>query len=71
MKARIVQLNGFSGHADKDQLFRWLSALKRPPRHVFVVHGEEDASGNFAEFVEGQTGWKTSVPAYGDEVVLD
>jgi metallo-beta-lactamase family protein len=71
VKANIVQLHGFSGHADKDILFRWLSALKKPPRQVFVVHGEESSARSFADFVTEQTGWQTSIPAYGDEVTLD
>ena len=71
VKAKIVQLNGFSGHADRDQLLRWLSALKRPPRRVFVVHGEEDSARSFADFVAERTGWDISVPSYGDEVILD
>jgi metallo-beta-lactamase family protein len=71
VRARIVQMDGFSGHADKDMLLRWLSALKRPPRQVFVIHGEESSAENFADFVAEQTGWQTSVPEYGDEVVLD
>jgi metallo-beta-lactamase family protein len=71
VKAKVVQLHGFSGHADRDMLFRWLSALKTPPRQVFVVHGEESSARSFADFVTEQTGWQTSVPAYGDEVVLD
>ena len=71
VKANIVQLPGFSGHADREMLFRWLSALKKPPRHVFVVHGEEDSARSFADFVTEQTGWQTSIPDYGDEIVLD
>jgi metallo-beta-lactamase family protein len=35
VRARIVQLNGFSAHADRDELFKWLSGLQRPPLHVF------------------------------------
>lgn len=71
VKANIVKMDGFSGHADRDMLFRWLSALKKPPRQVFVVHGEESSAENFANFVVEQTGWQTSVPEYGDEVILD
>ena len=44
VKAKIVKLNGFSSHADKDELLAWISALKRPPRQIFVVHGEETVS---------------------------
>lgn len=71
VKAKIVQLDGFSGHADRDMLLRWLSALRKPPRQVFVVHGEQSSARGFADFVTEQTGWQTSVPDYGDEVILD
>ena len=71
VKARIAKLNGFSAHADRDGLLQWLSAIKNPPRQLFVVHGEEEVSSIFAEYVRGKLGWKVSVPQYKDEVVLD
>ena len=49
----------------------WLKELKAPPRKVFVVHGETKSAKSFAEFVESQTGWNVSAPAYNDEVILD
>ncbi|HEX29918.1 TPA: MBL fold metallo-hydrolase, partial [Candidatus Poribacteria bacterium] len=48
VRARIVQINGFSGHADRDELFRWLSGLKGKPRHLFVTHGEPESAHSFA-----------------------
>jgi metallo-beta-lactamase family protein len=71
VKARVVKVNGFSAHADRDELFRWLSGLKKPPRHLFVTHGEPDAAQYFANFVKEKTGWQTSVPSYEDKVTLD
>jgi metallo-beta-lactamase family protein len=71
VKARIVQVDGFSAHADRDELFRWLSGLKRPPQHLFVTHGEPEAAQYFADFVREKTAWQVSVPKYQDEVVLD
>ena len=71
VKARIAKLNGFSAHADRDGLLQWLSAIKNPPRQLFVVHGEEEVSSIFAEYVRGKLGWKVSVPHYKDEVMLD
>jgi len=71
VRARVVQMNGFSAHADRSELFKWLSGLKRPPLHIFVTHGEPDAARNFASFVREKTGWQTSVPSYKDEVILD
>lgn len=71
VQARIVQMNGFSAHADRDELFQWLSALKRPPLHLFVTHGEPEAARYFADFLKQKTGWDISVPGYKDEVILD
>jgi len=71
VKASIVQVLGFSAHADKNELFNWLSNLKKPPRHVFVVHGETNAAHHFSKFLTEQTGWPSSVPTYGAEVTLD
>jgi metallo-beta-lactamase family protein len=71
VKAKIVQMNGFSAHADKQELFHWLSAIKNQPRGVFVVHGEEEVSNGFADYLKDKLGWKVSVPQYKDEIVLD
>jgi len=69
--ARIVQMSGFSAHADRDELFRWLSGFRKPPLQVFVTHGEPESAQQFARFLEEKTGWKTSLPGYRDEVVLN
>jgi metallo-beta-lactamase family protein len=71
VKAKIVQMNGFSAHADKNELFHWLSAIKNQPRGVFVVHGEEEVSTGFADYLKDKLGWNVSVPQYKDEVILD
>jgi metallo-beta-lactamase family protein len=71
VRARVAQINGFSAHADRDELFRWLSALQKPPTHLFIVHGEAEASFQFAEYLRERTGWEISVPEYQDTVILD
>ena len=71
VKARIARINGFSAHADKEELFEWLSELKKPPRKLFIVHGEAESANEFGEYIREKTGWQVAVPAYQDEVVLD
>jgi metallo-beta-lactamase family protein len=71
VRARIAQIHGFSSHADRDELFRWLSELKKVPRRVFVVHGEPEAASRFSEFLKEKTGWDISVPEYGAEALLE
>lgn len=71
VRARVVQLGGFSAHADRDELMAWLARLKKAPRRVFVTHGEETASTAFAEHIRARMGWEVSVPQYMDEVILE
>jgi metallo-beta-lactamase family protein len=71
VKADIVRIQGFSAHADRDELLAWLMKLKKPPSRLFVVHGETEGAQNFADYVKDKTGWNVLVPNYQDEVVLD
>jgi metallo-beta-lactamase family protein len=44
VRAEVVQIHGFSGHADQTDLLRLLSPLAGKQKRVFLVHGEEDQS---------------------------
>lgn len=70
VKARVAQIEGFSGHADRTALLRWLSTLKSPPRHLFLTHGEQQASRSLAEHIHDAMGWQVSVPEYKELVEL-
>ncbi|TFG45941.1 MAG: MBL fold metallo-hydrolase, partial [Candidatus Brocadiia bacterium] len=71
VRAKILKVTGFSAHADRDELLKWLKSLKKAPRQVFVVHGEENSAKEFGDFIRQQTGWNVTVPAYKDEVTID
>lgn len=61
VRARVVQLNGLSGHADRSELVDWARHLKQPPRHTFLVHGEPDAAEALAESLRVQLGFQNVV----------
>jgi metallo-beta-lactamase family protein len=71
VKARIVQIPGFSAHADRDELLHWLSSLPKPPRKLFIVHGEAESAKHFGQYVHEKTGWDVLVPDYREEVILN
>ena len=71
VRARIEKINGFSGHADKGELFDWLSHIKKAPRRVFVTHGEEKVAKSYASHVHRKLGLDTHVPEYREVVELD
>ena len=71
VRARIVQIGGFSAHADRDDLLHWLEGIKVNPKRIFVTHGEEKAAEHFSTFLREKTGFETYVPSYGETVKLD
>ena len=71
VRARVAQIHGFSGHADRSGLLRWLDGFQKPPRHLFLTHGEEQESLNLAETVRSQRQWQVTVPNYQQAVTLD
>jgi len=51
VRATITRIDGFSSHADRNELMDWLSSIKNKPRSVFVTHGEEESAESFAGLV--------------------
>jgi metallo-beta-lactamase family protein len=71
VKAKVVQIGGFSAHADKNEMLNWLMKFKRPPKRIFLVHGEPDSEQAFSGFLTEKTGFNVTVPEYNEQVVLD
>ena len=69
--AEIYNLEGFSGHADKDGLIAWLRGLQKKPHDIFLVHGELESKEGFAQLVKDQLGWDTTVVREVSEFTLD
>ena len=69
--AQIHNLEGFSGHADKDGLFAWLSGFQTVPKHVFLVHGEEESKKAFAYTVKEKLGYDPIVVTEQSEYILE
>ena len=64
--ANIEALPGISGHADDAGLMRWISAFEQKPRHVFVVHGEDEAAAAFAARLESELSLEANAPYNGE-----
>ena len=70
MRAEIVQDEGFSVHADAEELLDWLLGLPEEPETVFVTHGEPEAAHALADQVRERTGATVVVPRLGERVLL-
>ena len=68
VSAKIESLKGISGHADMKGLLDWLRGFQGGVQHVFVVHGEDTVTDEFAKTVTDTFGWKAFAP-YSSGVV--
>ncbi|MEG0863954.1 MAG: MBL fold metallo-hydrolase [Clostridia bacterium] len=64
--ASIGKLSGISGHADQNGLLKWISAFEPKPKHVFVVHGDDEVAQGFAERLQNDLGIPADAPYNGE-----
>ena len=65
VSAKIMQLAGVSGHADKDGLEKWLTSFTKKPEKVFVVHGDDKACETFTAHISNDLGYFAVAPYSG------
>ncbi|WP_373049275.1 MBL fold metallo-hydrolase RNA specificity domain-containing protein [Vulgatibacter sp.] len=63
VRAQIKSIAGFSAHADRSEVHRWLSSIELPPQRTFCVHGEPSALEAMRQRLEAN-GWAAEVPGY-------
>lgn len=70
VRAEVVNLRGFSAHADAEQMVEWLRPAPAP-RTVFVVHGEPDAASALAARLIEELDWNVVVARHLEKVLVD
>ncbi len=58
IEAEIYNMEGLSGHADREGLLEWVGGLQRPPYDIFLVHGENEAKNSLAASIKNIYGYK-------------
>jgi metallo-beta-lactamase family protein len=53
-RAEVVRFNGFSAHADRNELLDYVRTVTPPPGKVFVVHGEEKQALSLAAAIQSE-----------------
>jgi len=61
VRARIYTIGGFSAHADRNELLKWLEAVKTKPE-IFLIHGEQEVIESFKQSIEEKYGLTCHVP---------
>ncbi len=67
LKARVVKIGGFSAHGDRNEMARFIDASGLKIKRIAVVHGEEEQSLAFADFLKAR-GFEVVVPRIGQSI---
>jgi metallo-beta-lactamase family protein len=70
VRAEVVQMNGFSSHADHAELLTLLGPLASQTRQVCLVHGELPSAQALAEGLAAQGFRQIAIPERGQEIPL-
>jgi metallo-beta-lactamase family protein len=71
LKAEVAKINGLSAHADRSELLSWVAHFQRRPNHIFIVHGEEEASFALAQSLDHEQGFQdVYVPELGQSFTV-
>jgi metallo-beta-lactamase family protein len=68
--ARIHRIDGFSAHAGKSGLQKWVGSINPAPNKVFLTHGEKHAVAQLAHTLKQDQGLNVRVPEYLEEFEL-
>lgn len=71
LRAHVEQIDGYSAHADRDELLGYVERLNpRRLRKTFVVHGDEEAELAFQKSLQGIGVADVLVPQLGEQATV-
>lgn len=70
VNAEVVQLASASAHADGNEILSWLRSAPKPPRRIFITHGEPEAAEALRVRIDRELHWDAHVPDYREVVDL-
>ena len=71
VRAKIARIQGFSGHADRDQLVELVAKGADKAKQIFVVMGEERSSLFLTQRLRDHLGLNAMAPSENAEVEID
>ena len=71
VNARIEYIEGYSGHADQEWLMNFIYSFIKKPKHIFLVHGEENSQQVLKEKILEKTEIGVTIPEFGETYELN
>lgn len=71
INARVVIMDSFSAHGDKNEMYDFIKNQIPSTKRVFLVHGEPDTQASFKDFLINKGFNAIDIPKPGAEFVLE
>ena len=71
VNARIEYIEGYSGHADQEGLMNFIYSFIQKPKHIFLVHGEEESQNVLKSKIEEETNLPVTITNFGETFDLE
>lgn len=71
IRAEVVQLQSFSGHADADEILDWMGGASRAPAMTYLTHGEPDSADTLRGRINRELKWEARVPEHLERIDLE
>lgn len=70
VNAHIYNLEGLSGHADRNGLFNWIEGFMEKPKEIMLVHGDKEAQASFQKLLDSN-GYSSRIVESGEEFYIN
>jgi metallo-beta-lactamase family protein len=70
LRAEIASIDGYSAHADRDELLQYIQKVSQQLQRTFIVHGDENASFALQQGLAERGITQTLVPTLGETVAI-
>ncbi len=67
LKAKVYTINGFSAHADQNDLIDWIKSYKKLGK-IYLIHGEKDKQKIFKQVIKERLGKKAHIVKQAEEI---
>ena len=71
VNARIEYIEGYSGHADQEGLMNFIYSFIQKPKHIFLVHGEEESQEVLKSKIDEETKLPVTIANFGETYDLE
>jgi metallo-beta-lactamase family protein len=71
VRATVEYMKDYSGHADYEDILRWLGAFVRKPTKMFLVHGDAESLDALKTRIEERLRWDVVIPRHRESIDLD